>query len=97
MPSFIPRVLFKSDKSPLFRSPTYVAKETMIFTPTYGRISKASTSPWYETDVGGRGGGGALPCVLLLVLLKYLRWPNTVCARFTDSVSDAIKRALGLW
>ena len=25
-----------------------------------------------------------------------LRWPNTVCARFTDSVSDAIKRALGL-
>ena len=26
-----------------------------------------------------------------------LRWPNTVCARFTDSVSDAIKRALGLW
>ena len=30
---------------------------------------------------------------------KYisLRWPNTVCARFTDSVTDAIKRALGLW
>ena len=28
---------------------------------------------------------------------KDLRWPNTVCARFTDSVSDAIKRALGLW
>ena len=27
----------------------------------------------------------------------FLRWPNTVCARFTDSVSDAIKRALGLW
>ena len=26
-----------------------------------------------------------------------LRWPNTVCARFTDSVSDAIKRALELW
>ena len=26
----------------------------------------------------------------------HLRWPNTVCARFTDSVSDAIKRALGL-
>ena len=26
-----------------------------------------------------------------------LRWLNTVCARFTDSVSDAIKRALGLW
>ena len=26
-----------------------------------------------------------------------LRWPNTVCARFTDSFSDAIKRALGLW
>ena len=26
-----------------------------------------------------------------------LRWPNTVCARFTDSVSDVIKRALGLW
>ena len=29
--------------------------------------------------------------------VKHLRWPNTVCARFTDSVSDAIKRALGLW
>ena len=28
---------------------------------------------------------------------RDLRWPNTVCARFTDSVSDAIKRALGLW
>ena len=28
---------------------------------------------------------------------KYLRWLNTVCARFTDSFSDAIKRALGLW
>ena len=28
---------------------------------------------------------------------QNLRWPNTVCARFTDSVSDAIKRALGLW
>ena len=26
-----------------------------------------------------------------------LRWLNTVCARLTDSVSDAIKRALGLW
>ena len=26
-----------------------------------------------------------------------LRWLNTACARFTDSVSDAIKRALGLW
>ena len=26
-----------------------------------------------------------------------LRWPNTVCARFTDSVSDAIEHALGLW
>ena len=26
-----------------------------------------------------------------------LRWPKTVCARFTDSVSDTIKRALGLW
>ena len=26
-----------------------------------------------------------------------LRWLNTVCARFTDSVSDAIKRLLGLW
>ena len=26
-----------------------------------------------------------------------LRWLNTVCARFTHSVSDAIKRALGLW
>ena len=33
----------------------------------------------------------------LLVSLIILRWPNTVCARFTDSVSDAIKRALGLW
>ena len=29
--------------------------------------------------------------------LCHLRWLNTVCARFTDSVSDAIKRALGLW
>ena len=28
---------------------------------------------------------------------SQLRWPNTVCARFTDSVSDAFKRALGLW
>ena len=28
---------------------------------------------------------------------RHLRWLNTVCARFTDSVSDAIKRALGLW
>ena len=27
----------------------------------------------------------------------HLRWPNTVYARFTDSASDAIKRALGLW
>ena len=27
----------------------------------------------------------------------HLRWLNTVCAHFTDSVSDAIKRALGLW
>ena len=26
-----------------------------------------------------------------------LRWPNTVCARLIDSVSDAIKRELGLW
>ena len=26
-----------------------------------------------------------------------LKWPNTVCALFTDSVSDAIKRALGVW
>ena len=26
-----------------------------------------------------------------------LRWLNTVYARLTDSVSDAIKRALGLW
>ena len=26
-----------------------------------------------------------------------VRWPNTVCALFTDSVSDAIKRTLGLW
>ena len=38
----------------------------------------------------------------LLVCLQIwtvasLRWPNTVCARFTASVSDAIKRALGLW
>ena len=29
--------------------------------------------------------------------VELLRWPNTVCARFTDSVSDAIKLALGLW
>ena len=28
---------------------------------------------------------------------QNLRWLNTVCARFTDSVSDAFKRALGLW
>ena len=27
----------------------------------------------------------------------HLRWPNTVCARFTDSVNDAIKHTLGLW
>ena len=27
----------------------------------------------------------------------HLRWPNTVCARFTDSVSDAIESALELW
>ena len=27
----------------------------------------------------------------------FLRWLNTVCARFTDSVSDAIKLALRLW
>ena len=27
----------------------------------------------------------------------FLRWLNTVCARFTDSVSDVIKRTLGLW
>ena len=26
----------------------------------------------------------------------HLRWPNTVCARFTDSVSELL-RALGLW
>ena len=26
-----------------------------------------------------------------------LRWLNTVCTRFTDSVSDAIKGTLGLW
>ena len=26
-----------------------------------------------------------------------LRWLNTFYARFTDSVSDAIKRVLGLW
>ena len=26
----------------------------------------------------------------------HLRWPNTVCARFTDTVTDAIKRAQGL-
>ena len=26
-----------------------------------------------------------------------LRWPNTVCACITDSVSDGIKHALGLW
>ena len=29
--------------------------------------------------------------------LMDLRWPNTVSVRFTDSVSDAVKRALGLW
>ena len=29
-------------------------------------------------------------------VLTCLRWPNTVCARFTDSVSDAFKRALRL-
>ena len=34
---------------------------------------------------------------LLCGLLQDLRWANTVCARFTDSVSDANKRALGLW
>ena len=32
-----------------------------------------------------------------VVIRLPLRWPNTVCARFTDSVSDAFKRALGLW
>ena len=32
-----------------------------------------------------------------LFIVLNLRWPNTVYARFTDSVSDAIKRALGLW
>ena len=32
-----------------------------------------------------------------IVSFLGLRWPNTVCARFTDSVSDAIKRTLGLW
>ena len=30
-------------------------------------------------------------------MYHHLRWPNTVCARFTDSVSDAINYALGLW
>ena len=34
---------------------------------------------------------------IFAMLNNTLRWPNTVCARFTDSVSDAIKRALGLW
>ena len=47
-----------------------------------------------------------LLCLLLLLTgnsnvagleLQLLRWPNTVCTRFKDSVSDAIKRALGLW
>ena len=33
----------------------------------------------------------------VIQVLGSLRWPNTVYARFTDSVSDAIKRALGLW
>ena len=28
---------------------------------------------------------------------NILRWLKTVCTRFTDCVSDAIKRALGLW
>ena len=28
---------------------------------------------------------------------EALRWLNTVCARFTDSVTDAIERALELW
>ena len=28
---------------------------------------------------------------------KKKKKKNTVCVRFTDSVSDAIKRALGLW
>ena len=38
-------------------------------------------------------------CTLLFEAssVTYLRWPNTVCARLTDSVSDATKRALGLW
>ena len=35
--------------------------------------------------------------IILLQQKIWLRWPNTVWARFTDSVSDAIKRALGLW
>ena len=34
---------------------------------------------------------------LICFISVDLRWPNTVCARYTDSVSDAIKRALGLW
>ena len=29
--------------------------------------------------------------------LLTLRWPNTVCTRFTSSVSDAIECLLGLW
>ena len=33
----------------------------------------------------------------LNVISYHLRWLNTVYARFTDSLSDAIKRALGLW
>ena len=34
---------------------------------------------------------------MIYYMFSSLRWPNTVCARFIDSVSDAIKRALGLW
>ena len=40
-----------------------------------------------------------LTCSLnkLTTSILQLRWPNTVYARPTDSVSDAIKRAQGLW
>ena len=40
-----------------------------------------------------------LPIVSMVKFERNLNLmcPNTVCARFTDSVSDAIKRALGLW
>ena len=34
---------------------------------------------------------------MLTVPQEVIRWLNTVYARFTYSVSDAIKRTLGLW